>query len=148
MLQRISRDTYQIWRWVKEHPDEFDDEVLGPPVLTCSVKHPKYADAVEQQLARNDKVALVAQNRKDYRKLLAVCFGDGGLKLRDVTIRESSNSTIPPPPMPKEDVQNLGFDGYTIDFMEGPAPVLAMLCNECSVHRTVCSAELCYALLN
>lgn len=31
-----------------------------------------------------------------------------------------------------------GFDGYALDYLEGPEPVLNMLCHESALHRTVC----------
>ncbi|KAG0127428.1 hypothetical protein HOY82DRAFT_613600 [Tuber indicum] len=138
MLERMSRDTHQVWQWIKTHQDEFSQEILGPPVLTCNVTDPRYADVVESQLGKNDKLALVAQNKTDYRKLLDVCFGAGpeSLKLRDVTIRENSNVPIPPLPMASEEARGLGFDGFTIDFIDGPAPVISMLCQECRIHTT------------
>ncbi|CAZ79935.1 unnamed protein product [Tuber melanosporum] len=138
MLERMSRDTHQVWQWIKTHQGEFSQEILGPPVLTCNVTDPRYADVVESQLGKNDKLALVAQNKTDYRKLLDVCFGAGpeSLKLRDVTIRENSNVPIPPLPMASEEARGLGFDGFTIDFIDGPAPVISMLCQECRIHTT------------
>lgn len=140
MLERMSRDTHRVWQWIKAHRGEFEQEILGPPVLTCNVTDPKYADVVESQLNKNDKLALIAQNRNDYRKLLDVCFGPGpeSLKLRDVTIRENSNAPIPPRPVSSEEARGLGFDGFTIDFIDGPAPVISMLCQECRIHTTVC----------
>ncbi|KAG0644622.1 hypothetical protein HOY80DRAFT_1110333 [Tuber brumale] len=138
MLERMSRDTHRVWQWIKTHQDEFNQEILGPPVLTCNVTDPRYADVVESQLGKNDKLALVAQNKTDYRKLLDVCFGSGpeSLKLRDVTIRENSNVPIPPLPMASEEARGLGFDGFTIDFIDGPSPVISMLCQECRIHTT------------
>ncbi|RPB01733.1 P-loop containing nucleoside triphosphate hydrolase protein [Choiromyces venosus 120613-1] len=138
MLERMSSDTHQVWQWIKTHQDKFEQEILGPPVLTCNVTEPKYADVVESQLGKNDKLALVAQNKNDYRKLLDVCFGPGpeSLKLRDVTIRENSNIPIPSKPISSEEARGLGFDGFTIDLIDGPAPVLSMLCQECRLHTT------------
>ncbi|PWW78494.1 P-loop containing nucleoside triphosphate hydrolase protein [Tuber magnatum] len=138
MLERMSKDTHQVWQWIKTHRDKFEQEILGPPVLTCNVTDPRYADVVESQLGKNDKLALVAQNKDDYRKLLDVCFGPGpeSLKLRDVTIRENSNVPIPPLPIAPGEAQSLGFDGFTLDFIDGPAPVISMLCQECRIHTT------------
>lgn len=90
----MSPDTFRAWDYYKSHKDEFEAEVLGPPILTCSIKDPNYADAVESLMGAYDKKALVCQTKADYRRLLNACF-DKGMGLADVTIREYSASRAP-----------------------------------------------------
>lgn len=110
MLRGMSPDTLRAWDYYKSHQNEFEKEVFGPPILTCSVKDPLYADAVESLLGLNDKKALVCQTKSDYRKLVAACFGKTGMELADVTIREYSGTRAPtlaqqaPGPVSREEV--------------------------------------------
>ena len=40
-------------------------------------------------------------------------------------------------PLSKAQVADLGFDGFSVDYLEGPEPVLAMLCAESFLHKTL-----------
>lgn len=93
-------DTFRAWEYYKNHRGDFEQEVFGPPILTCSVKEPKYADAVESLLNPTDKKALVCQTKNDYRTLVNACFGNAnkgirGMELADVTIKEYSSTRSP-----------------------------------------------------
>lgn len=116
MLRSQSIDTFRAWEYYKSHRDDFEKEVFGPPILTCSVKEPKYADAVESLLNQTDKKALVCQTKNDYRRLVDACFGNTnkgirGMELADVTIKEYSStrsptlSEQPPGPATAEEVR-------------------------------------------
>lgn len=117
MLRNQSIDTFRAWEYYKSHRDDFEQEVFGPPILTCSVKEPKYADAVESLLSQTDKKALVCQTKNDYRRLVDACFGNPnkgiqGMELADVTIKEYSStrsptlSQQPPGPVSPEEVRH------------------------------------------
>lgn len=117
-------DTFRAWEYYKNHRGDFEQEVFGPPILTCSVKEPKYADAVESLLNPTDKKALVCQTKNDYRTLVSACFGNAnkgirGMELADVTIKEYSSTRSPtlgqqpPGPVSAEEVRPaLGLVGW------------------------------------
>ncbi|RPB14744.1 P-loop containing nucleoside triphosphate hydrolase protein [Morchella conica CCBAS932] len=146
LLRNMSPDTFRAWHYYKSHKDEFEAEIFGPPVLTCSIKDPKYADVVETLIGINDKKSFVCQTRADYLKFVNACFGKG-MGLADVTIRDYSTSRAPTlahqpgGPIKAEELARYGFDGYALDYMEGPEPVLNMLCNEAGIHRTPISLK-------
>lgn len=116
--------------WVQENKGEFEKEVFGPPIVTCSIKDPRYTAAVESLLGKNDVLALTAQSPNDFRKLQNQVLGASGLGLMDVTIRSVSqtlaqvNRSI----RVQDELQQCGLDGSALDFIDGPEPVLAMLC--------------------
>lgn len=122
------------WQWVQEHQDEFEKEVFGPPMLTCSVKDEAYADLIESLLQKNDFLCFVAQTKQDHLKLHHGLLKE--LKLA-VTIR-TSDSTLANhrPPATKEEASRLGLDGFAIDFLDGPEPVLANFCLLSRLHMT------------
>ncbi|KAE8374881.1 P-loop containing nucleoside triphosphate hydrolase protein [Aspergillus bertholletiae] len=134
-LKQISHDSYKAYQWIQNNQDKFEMEVFGPPVVTCSVKDPKYADAVESLLQRTDLIAFTVQCRNDFRTLQREL--NMGQKLHDISIRTSS---VPlgrfQPPMPEDEIRKLGFDGWAKDFINGPDPVVATLCSENRLNQT------------
>ncbi|KAJ5484801.1 hypothetical protein N7539_004789 [Penicillium diatomitis] len=129
-LQAISPETLQAYRWVESNQDKFEKPVIGPPILTCSITDPRYADAVEALLNRNDCLAFTVQTKNDFRTLQHHLMGQ--LKFHDITMKTSPSLDNPAlqPPMPKEELQQLGFDGWAKDFIKGPDAVIASLCLE------------------
>ncbi len=136
-LKRIDQDVARGWEWLKDHQDSFDQEVFGPPMLTCSVKDKRYTDLVQSMLQANDFLCFTAQTREDHKKLSDQFYNKMGLS---VTIR----SCFTPyhsfqPPLPRGELSNLGFDGFVNDYLDGPEPVLAMLCAEKRLHSSALS---------
>lgn len=134
-LEQASSDTLKAYRWVLNNQDKFEQEVFGPPVVTCSVNDPKYADAIESLFQKTDFLAFTTQNRRDFRTLQRALIGE--LQLHDVSIRTCS---IPlgnlRSPFSEDEVRRLGFDAWAKDLLSGPEPVLAMLCSENRLNQT------------
>ncbi|KAJ5100682.1 hypothetical protein N7456_006734 [Penicillium angulare] len=134
-LQNLSPDTLKAYRWVLQNQDKFEKEVFGPPIVTCSINNPRYADIIESLFQKNDFTSFTTQSRNDFRTLQRAL--DRDLKLSDITIKtcsaplESMTATLR-----SEELQRLGFDGWAKDFLHGPDPVIAMLCSENNLHRT------------
>ncbi|KAJ5965050.1 uncharacterized protein N7479_004926 [Penicillium vulpinum] len=134
-LQKASYDTLKAYRWLLENQDKFEKEVFGPPIVTCSITDPKFADAVESLFQKTDFTSFTVQSRNDFRTLqLAI---NQTLKLHDISIRTCSLSLdAMKPPMSNDQLTQLGFDGWAKDFLVGPSPVIAMLCSEKNLHST------------
>lgn len=134
-LRRTSSDSYRAYMWLRENQNKFENEVIGPPIVSCSVKDPKYADAVESLFQRNDFIAFTVQSRNDFKTLQRSLNIDQGLS--DISIR---TSTIPlnrfQSPTSNDELRRLRFDGWAKDFLSGPDPVLAILCSENRLHQT------------
>ncbi|KAJ5787826.1 hypothetical protein N7457_002816 [Penicillium paradoxum] len=134
-LQRLSYDTLKGYKWLLENQDKFEQEVFGPPIITCSITDPKYADAVESLFQRTDFTSFTTQNRNDFRTLQNAL--NGTLRLHDVSIRTCSQSLESmKAPMASDELGRLRFDGWAKDFLVGPNPVIAMLCSEKNLHAT------------
>ncbi|KAL4805864.1 P-loop containing nucleoside triphosphate hydrolase protein [Aspergillus unguis] len=134
-LHQVSQDSLRAYQWLMKNQDKFEKEVFGPPVITCSIKDPRYADHVESLLQKTDFTAFTVQTRNDFRTLQRALNRD--MRLHDITIKTSS---IPleslRPPASGDELRNLGFQGWAVDFLDGPEPVLAMLCSEKLLHQT------------
>ncbi|KAJ5325836.1 uncharacterized protein N7506_008938 [Penicillium brevicompactum] len=134
-LEQISRDTLRAYKWLLENQNKFEQEVFGPPIVTCSVTDPKFADAIESLFQRTDFTSFTTQNRNDFRTMQRELIH--GMKLHDISIRTCSLSLDRmSPPMPNDQIRQLGFDGWARDLLAGPDPVIAMLCSEKNLHAT------------
>ncbi|KAE9380162.1 P-loop containing nucleoside triphosphate hydrolase protein [Stipitochalara longipes BDJ] len=134
-LENFSKDTAKAWKWVQENLDSFEKEVYGPPMITCSIKDPRYVDAVESCLRPNDFLVITAQTLNDMKKL-SDQFTDV-MRLGDVTIRqvEEGTSNRRSKPLSQQDFQRAGLDGWAIDFIDGPTPVLEMLVSSAQIDQ-------------
>ena len=134
-LEGLSQESLQAYRWLLDHQDEFEKEVFGPPVVTCSVKDKRYTDALETLIQTNDLAVFTAQTRNDFRKLQTILCGQ--MKLGDINITTCS---VPldtfRPPWTNDELMDHGFDGWALDYLAGPAPVLAMLASEYNLYKT------------
>jgi chromosome segregation ATPase len=144
VLKAISPDTARAWEWFQEHKHDLSlkGEVHGPPILECSIRDPQYADAVESQLRKGDLVAITCTNADD-QKLLSNCFlGKDKLALHDIYTRTSPKPlSAYQPPVPPAHLQNMGFEGYVIDYINGPDAVLAMMCDNTRLNRIAYAAR-------
>ncbi|RHZ49550.1 DNA repair ATPase SMC5 [Aspergillus thermomutatus] len=134
-LRGASQHSYQAYKWLQDNQDKFEKEVFGPPIVTCSVKDPKYANAVESLLQRTDFTAFTTQTRNDFRTLQRALITE--MRLHDISIRTSTKPLENfRPPVSDGELRSLGFDGWAKDFLSGPEPVLAVLCSENRLHQT------------
>ncbi|KAH6646971.1 P-loop containing nucleoside triphosphate hydrolase protein [Truncatella angustata] len=133
-LKRVSPDAHQGWEWLQSNLDKFEKEVFGPPMLTCSLKDERYSNLVQSMLQQNDFLCFTCQTRADHKKLSDQFYGM--MKL-SVTIRTcNTDFQSLRPPMAADEVRRLGLDGFALDYLEGPEPVLAMLCTERFLHAS------------
>lgn len=54
---------------VQQHQDEFEMPVLGPPIVECSVKDPRYVDLIESLFHKGIMLSLTVQTKNDLKKL-------------------------------------------------------------------------------
>ena len=136
-LKRMSSEAARGLEWLNENQDKFDKEVFGPPLLTCSINDPRYSDIVQSMLQREDFLCFTTQTKQDHKKLSDHFYGTMGI---NVTIRTCTRDYRSySPPMPKEALPRFGLQGYVSDYLEGPEPVLAMLCAERKIHASAVS---------
>ncbi|KAG5983455.1 hypothetical protein E4U55_008110 [Claviceps digitariae] len=122
------------WEWIQEHQGEFEKEVLGPPMISCSVKDERYSDQIQALLQNDDFTCFTAQTKNDHKKLTDQLYRVMSLS---VVIRTCSKPLSAfTPPVDREEAAALGLDGFAIDYLAGPEPVLAMLCAERRLHQS------------
>ena len=132
-VRDVSSETAKAWKWIQENQGEFEQEVYGPPLISCSVKDPRYTDIIESLLTKNDFMTITAQTRSDFNKLNNQLYGT--MKLADVTLRTSYDSLDSyPRSLPAHEMDRCGLEGWALDFIDGPESVLAMLCDSAKIH--------------
>ena len=137
-LAQISRDTSRAWEWIQQHQNEFEKTIYGPPIVECAVTDPRYVDLVETLFQKNNLLSFTVQTNNDFKKLSDELHGH--LKLSEVNIRtmtgrlDEFRPTIDP-----EETKRYGFEGWALDYLTGPEPVLASLCYDIRLHLTAIS---------
>ncbi|KAI0542748.1 P-loop containing nucleoside triphosphate hydrolase protein [Xylaria digitata] len=133
-LKSIHADAAKGWEWLQENQDQFEKEVFGPPMLTCSITDKKYSDQVQSLLNQDDFICFICQTPRDHKKLSNQFYAQMGIA---VPIRTcGSDFASFQPAIPRARLRELGIDAYAIDYLEGPEPVLAMLCAEKKLHTS------------
>ncbi|KAI6252385.1 hypothetical protein MCOR07_009791 [Pyricularia oryzae] len=137
--QELSRIEHQFpdvaagYKWLLEHQSDFKKEVFGPAALSCAIKDETYSDLVQSGLQQDDFLCFVAQCKEDHTKLSDIFFKEMNLSVNIRTCTTPLQSFRPP--LSNENLTRLGLDGFAIDFIDGPGPVLAMLCADKQLHK-------------
>ncbi|KAH8827579.1 hypothetical protein DL96DRAFT_1599512 [Flagelloscypha sp. PMI_526] len=136
-LSRWSRDTADVVVWLRKHKHLFNDEIFEPPYLSVDVPDKKYADAIDACFNRNQVLTFVAQNQHDSDKFNHLVNDTGealGRKVR-VPVWYRANEQRRPPPMEQDELQQMGFVGYALEFIEYPQGMLPFLRGDLSLGR-------------
>jgi structural maintenance of chromosomes protein 5 len=132
MLKKSFPEVARGLEWLEGHGDEFEKKIFGPPLLTCSVKDQQYSTLVQSLLQMDDFLCFTAQTRNDHKRLSEQFYKKMGLS---VTIRTCSTPLDQfRSPMTANELSEVGLDGFAVDYLEGPGPVMAMLCSEKRLH--------------
>lgn len=141
LLKQRAPDAGRLFDFIKSNKERFSTDVYGPPLVECNVSDKAYADAVESLIRDGDILsAFTVQTQEDYKLLNAIVYDE--LKLTDISIRVASRpldhwrdirrSKV----MTDEQTREFDIDGWALDYMTGPEPVLSMLCADCQLHST------------
>jgi hypothetical protein len=68
-LMRENRKAWEVYNWLKENSDRFEQPILGPVCLEISVADRESAAFVEMSLSRNEKFAFITQTDGDYDRV-------------------------------------------------------------------------------
>ncbi|CAO1598916.1 Structural maintenance of chromosomes protein 5 [Xanthoria calcicola] len=134
-LRQASQDTFKAWEWIKEHQDQFENPVFGPPMVECSVTDPKYVDQIETLLQRGQMLMITCQTKNDFKKLGDILHDR--MHLAEINMQHMTGTLADfPPPIDRDQLGRYGLTGWALDYMSGPEPVMAMLCANVRLERT------------
>src|ERR1700729_1006965 len=57
-VERMSKDTAAAWKWIQENQGLFEQEVYGPPLISCSIRDGRYTAAIESLMSRSEVLAI------------------------------------------------------------------------------------------
>ena len=134
-LSQFSRDAAKAWEWIQANRGRFQGDVFGPPLVECRVKDERHASAVESLIQMSDALAFTVTTKADFDMLTDQLYGP--LKFKEASVRASLKPLDSyRPPASTEALRQYGLEGWLLDLLDGPEPVLAMLCDNRSIHQT------------
>lgn len=133
-LRQVSTDAAQVWAWIQNNRGRFEGEVFGPPIIECTLKDPRHAAAVESVIQNGDLTAFTTTTKEDFKMLQDTVYTK--MRLTHVNIR----CCLQPlahfsPPCSNEQMRSFGFDAWAYELIDGPDPVIAMLCDNRNIHE-------------
>ncbi|KAJ3023997.1 Structural maintenance of chromosomes protein 5 [Thoreauomyces humboldtii] len=129
-----TRAAYQGAEWLKDHQDLFQKRVFDPICLEIQVTDPAMADTVESFVGIGHMATFVTQTDHDYHLLSKELIEKRKLRINIVQFSDKPLAHFRPD-VPKEQIERLGFDGYVLDYLEGPPEVLSALCQLSKIHN-------------
>jgi len=134
-LRTISKDTAQAWEWIQQNQERFKSRVYGPPVVECTVQDKRFVDAIESLFQTSALCAITCTNRDDFMLLSNQLYRE--MRLHDITLRTCMIPlTNHQAPISEKEMQALGLEGWALNYISGPDPVLSMLCGEQRLNQT------------
>ncbi|GAO47811.1 hypothetical protein G7K_2009-t1 [Saitoella complicata NRRL Y-17804] len=148
LLKGWHRDTYEAVQWLRQNKDKFEHEVYEPVYLEVSVSNMRYANQIEMGFRDSNFLSFTCMSRQDYRKFTELLVDNNQAAGRRLSlfVAEYSGTNAPTlesqrSPVPQEELKRLGFDGWMLDYLEGPKPVLNALCHMVNANSTALSFQ-------
>ncbi|KAK4550880.1 hypothetical protein LTR36_000460 [Oleoguttula mirabilis] len=133
-LRGQSRDAHTAWEWIQQNRNLFQTDVFGPPIVECSVPNARHAAAVETAIGASEMMAFTTTCREDFKMLQNQLYTTMRLEVNIRSVNNPLNSFRPNCSV--ERLQSFGLESYILQLIEGPEPVLAMLCDNRNIHAT------------
>lgn len=134
-LKTLYPESYRLWSWVQEHQDSFEKPVFGPPIVEGSIKDPRCVDQVESLFQASLWSTFSVQTKADFKTLSDVAHDR--LHLNSINIETVLVGLADyRPPCGEDEQRQYGLEGWAIDYINAPEPVLSMLCGKIKLHET------------
>ncbi|KAJ2718581.1 Structural maintenance of chromosomes protein 5 [Coemansia sp. Benny D115] len=133
-LRRFHEPSMRALEWVEANRHLFRQHVFRPICLEASVQDTRYAHLIETVVSVSTLRTFVTQCREDYETLTANAIDRMKLRIDVVCTARDLDSFRPR--HPRDAIRKLGFDGYALDFIDAPRPVLAAICSRDSIEDT------------
>lgn len=143
-LAQYDPDCAAVINWLRTNKHRFRKEIVEPAAISLTVPNKDYVHAVEACFNITQLKTFVAQCDDDYRllnRLVSDTTEALGKKARITTWFRPEETNITPPPMTVDEMRELGFAGYAIDFVDCPHAMRGFLMRECQLHRTAIALQ-------
>ncbi|KAI9442797.1 P-loop containing nucleoside triphosphate hydrolase protein [Lactarius psammicola] len=138
-LAKHDPDCAAVIQWLRKNTHRFRMEIIEPAAVSLTVPNKNYVNAVEACLNNIQLKTFVAQCDDDYmllNQLVSDTTEALGKTVRITTWFRPEEESSRHPPMTQDEMREIGFDGYAIDFVDCPPAMRAYLMRECQLHRT------------
>ncbi|KAJ1816349.1 Structural maintenance of chromosomes protein 5 [Coemansia sp. RSA 2599] len=133
-LRRFNEDTFKALEWLEANRGMFSQHVFAPVCLEASVRDSRYAAIIESIVGMSTLRTFVVQCDEDYHRFTRNVIDTMKLRVDVVSLRRTLDDFQPP--LARNTLGTLGFDGYALDFIDAPRPVLAAMCDRDHIHET------------
>ncbi|ODV63523.1 DNA repair ATPase SMC5 [Ascoidea rubescens DSM 1968] len=106
--------------------NRFKGFIFEPPILSMNVTDQRYSIYLQEVIDSYTQIAMTAKDQQTYNKLSFEFYDDQKI---NVPFKYLSNSSITRN-YTTEQLGSFGFDGYAVDFINGPDEVVQMLCEQ------------------
>lgn len=118
---------------IGKNQDKFNSKVYDPAFLEVRVKDQSYASAIESLINYNVMKTILCQSQDDYDVATKQIIDKYHFRVNIVQPVFSARDTEQY--MSREEIQELGFDGFAIDFIDAPDFLLNYLKKVCFLHK-------------
>ncbi|KAH3664134.1 hypothetical protein OGAPHI_004848 [Ogataea philodendri] len=115
-------------RVLREKKKELKLHYFEPPIISLTVTDKKYGPALERSIRFQNQCAFTVPNNNEYHKLSHFLYNEHPEIGRNIGIRTLSDNFSFQSRIPVEEIKKYQFDGYLVDFIEGPREVVQMVC--------------------
>lgn len=112
-------------------------------MIEVAVKEKKNAKYIENTIPNKDLQSFVCTNKADMTVLLKKLRNEMKLQV-NIGFSEASNELEYEPNIPIKELRKYGFHSYLIDLIEGPMPILNMLCRLYGIHNIAVGNDQTY----
>lgn len=120
---------------LRQHP-EFKGRIFEPPILSIGVTNEKFIKFFDVLIDRNTRFAFTAKTKADYDEAVSTIFSGINVSMRTLGNKGSYQKHS------SSDFANSDFDGYLINFANGPSEVLQMIYEQCLQNIPVSSKQI------
>ncbi|CDZ98809.1 Structural maintenance of chromosome protein SMC5/Spr18, SMC superfamily [Phaffia rhodozyma] len=143
-----SEDIYQVVQFLRHnearvaqgHASFFKMKVFEPPCLSVDVPDKRYSSLIEASFNATQLRTIICQCKEDFDKILSFGSSDENpfkRKVANVHVTQVEPDYRPMEgPTSREQLLELGFEGYAIDFVQAADPVKQYLESNVGMHRT------------
>jgi chromosome segregation ATPase len=132
-IGKHKKEYVEAYHWYLANKHLFTQPILGPLILDINVTDPAYADVVEASIPAAIMYSFIAQNQSDFEVFSAEMLKKRNLKTN--IFHDEPDEQFGVPALSREQLAELGFDGYVTDYIDAPETHLRLLRKK-GVHYT------------
>ncbi|PWN95840.1 P-loop containing nucleoside triphosphate hydrolase protein, partial [Tilletiopsis washingtonensis] len=141
ILEQADNQAFRGVMWLRENQGMFQEKVYEPVMLELSINDTRRAAAVESCINWQSMRTFVCQTRADYDLFTRELVDKQKLRLNVVEQEGGKTLSQHNRPCSQEKLEELGFQAFVIDLIDGPEPVLNYLCSSAYLHTIPVAAD-------